>query len=489
MTLVTPPEPPQAVEAERAVLAAMFLDADAIARARVILSPESFYRTAHASIFAAILALADRTEPADLITVSAELRARGLLDAVGGPAALSGILEFATTTANLEAHARQVRIAWAQRRGLRAAARMPADFANGATPSAVLASIGSEISQIAAEVEPGARPPTLEEQMVDGERFMDPVERPPDLIGSGYIVAGGLTMFASQPGHGKTYLALQMMRSLALGTPWLDFEARAGTRSIMVQFETPRYSLQERFARARDAASLCSWLIMPQGWGFLASHLDELAAIVEKRKAQLVTFDPLHNLAPAINFDEDVSPMLNAVHKLRNRTGVSVMLLHHVNRIEFDKDSGLRTNVLRAVKGSGRLTGDPDTVIGLVERRGRLLLVNAKTRLGPSEESIAIRQGADGWFERVATPAEVSEGSDSKLLGCLRVYGASGATLDQICEECEMSPPTARKHLVQLGAVRIRAHDGRGAVVRWYLPENSPQGELVEGPIEPGSEW
>src|SRR5947209_385573 len=98
------PVPPQALDAERAVLAAMLLDRDAVSVAVEMLTAANFYRVAHQKIFAAILALSERNESADLITLGEELRKRGDLDAVGGPAALSQILEYATTAVNLDQH-------------------------------------------------------------------------------------------------------------------------------------------------------------------------------------------------------------------------------------------------------------------------------------------------------------------------------------------------------------------------------------------------
>jgi replicative DNA helicase len=98
--------PPQALDAERAVLAAMMLGNETVGRAVELIEYPVFYRTAHQKIFQAITALYERNERADLVTVGEELRKRGDLEQVGGLAAVSGILEFATTSANLEEHIR-----------------------------------------------------------------------------------------------------------------------------------------------------------------------------------------------------------------------------------------------------------------------------------------------------------------------------------------------------------------------------------------------
>src|SRR5439155_17349787 len=100
------PVPPQAVEAERAVLAALMLDPEVVGRAIELLDGSAFYRVAHQRIYAAILALYNRNEKADLVTLTEELRKRGDLEAIGGPAALAQLFDAATTSANLEQHIR-----------------------------------------------------------------------------------------------------------------------------------------------------------------------------------------------------------------------------------------------------------------------------------------------------------------------------------------------------------------------------------------------
>src|SRR5882672_6858621 len=98
------PVPPQAIEAERAVLAAILLDHEVVGRAVERIEAPVFYRPAHQKIFNAIVALYTRNEKADLVTLAEELRKRGELELVGGPAALTQIAEHAVTTANLDQH-------------------------------------------------------------------------------------------------------------------------------------------------------------------------------------------------------------------------------------------------------------------------------------------------------------------------------------------------------------------------------------------------
>ena len=76
--------PPQDLAAEQSVLGGMLLSKDAIADVSEIVRGVDFYRPAHEVIHDAIIDLYGRGEPADPVTVAAELQRRGELVRIGG---------------------------------------------------------------------------------------------------------------------------------------------------------------------------------------------------------------------------------------------------------------------------------------------------------------------------------------------------------------------------------------------------------------------
>ena len=86
--------------AEQSVLGGMLLSKDAIADVLERLRPGDFYRPAHQSVYDAILDLYGRGEPADAVTVSAELDRRGLLKRIGGAPYLHTLISTVPTAAN-----------------------------------------------------------------------------------------------------------------------------------------------------------------------------------------------------------------------------------------------------------------------------------------------------------------------------------------------------------------------------------------------------
>ncbi|MCI7689746.1 replicative DNA helicase [Trueperella pyogenes] len=101
--------PPQDLEAERSVLGGMMINKDAIADVLEVLQGEDFYRPAHTSIYAVILDLFSRGEPADAVTVSAELQRRGELDRIGGRTYIFDLVNGVPTAANTGYYAHIVR--------------------------------------------------------------------------------------------------------------------------------------------------------------------------------------------------------------------------------------------------------------------------------------------------------------------------------------------------------------------------------------------
>ncbi|MFQ5597804.1 MAG: replicative DNA helicase [Nitrospiria bacterium] len=100
--------PPQNIEAEQAVLAAILIDNQAMNRVVGTLHLEDFYKEIHRKIFSAMLDLNEVGEAIDLITLSDRLRAKDQLAAVGGSLYLTELLNCIATAANVSLHAKIV---------------------------------------------------------------------------------------------------------------------------------------------------------------------------------------------------------------------------------------------------------------------------------------------------------------------------------------------------------------------------------------------
>src|SRR5581483_7769844 len=101
--------PPHDIAAEQCVLGGMLLSKDAISDVLEVIRPADHYRPAHQLVHEVILDLYGRGEPADAVTVAAELTKRGDIARVGGAPYLHTLIASVPTAANAGYYARIVR--------------------------------------------------------------------------------------------------------------------------------------------------------------------------------------------------------------------------------------------------------------------------------------------------------------------------------------------------------------------------------------------
>lgn len=101
--------PPQNTEAEQSILGGILLDNQALNTVLELLEPKDFYSESHRRIFAAIIELSDRNEPADLITLTNILKNKKHLDGVGGMAYLASLVDNVPSAANVGYYAKIVK--------------------------------------------------------------------------------------------------------------------------------------------------------------------------------------------------------------------------------------------------------------------------------------------------------------------------------------------------------------------------------------------
>lgn len=101
--------PPHNLEAEQAILGGILINNDALNQIVDILTGEDFYREAHALTFEGMLALYNRDDPVDLITLPQVLKEKGVLDKAGGTNYLASLAEATSTSAGILYHAEIVK--------------------------------------------------------------------------------------------------------------------------------------------------------------------------------------------------------------------------------------------------------------------------------------------------------------------------------------------------------------------------------------------
>ena len=107
--------PPQAVDAEYAIIGSILFDPKALGKIIDTLTPYAFYNRANKIIFDICLELHRKNQPTDLLTVSQALEDHKLLSAVGGESYLIQAVDSTVSAVNIDQYAKLVNQKWLRR--------------------------------------------------------------------------------------------------------------------------------------------------------------------------------------------------------------------------------------------------------------------------------------------------------------------------------------------------------------------------------------
>ncbi len=386
--------PPHNLEAEQSLLGSMLLSADAIPDVVESVSAEDFYRASHGRVFEAILKLYSQGEPADPITVAAELKSMGALDQVGGKPYIHTLINTVPTAANAKYYAGIVERAAVLRSLIRAATEIatlgyeaPEDIARVLDRSESLMFSVSQ-KRISEKFIPIKT--ILEESFEQIAQLYDSKTHLTGLA-SGFVDLDRITcgfqksdliIVASRPAMGKTSLVLNIAQHVGL----------VEKKSVAIfELEMSRHQLAQRMmcseARVnaedlrRGAVRDDQWPRLTQAMGLLAEtpiYIDDTPGItimelrakarrLQKRQGlDLVIVDYLQLMATdnrAENKQQEVAEISRSLKLLARELDVPVIAVSQLSRaVESREDKRPQLSDLRE---SGALEQDADLVIFL----------------------------------------------------------------------------------------------------------------------------
>jgi replicative DNA helicase len=386
--------PPQAVDVELAVLGAMLIEKEAIAKVLDILDASAFYKPAHQKVYEAMVTLFERSEPVDVITVVEELRRRGTLESVGGPAYVTELTQRVASAANVEYHARIV-LEKALMRSLINASTEVASRAFGETEDALdlLDEAEAKIFQISEHRLKRTFTP-IKKAITEAVEVLESIHgKHGGVTGvpTGFVhldnITGGfqqsdLIIIAGRPSQGKTALALSLARNAALhkekrtsvGIFSLEMsEGQLVTRLLSAEGRVNAHQL--RTGRLPDE----QWKNLGRAAGRLAEakiFIDdtpalgilELRAKSRRLKAEhgvgLIIVDYLQLVQGPKNIESrerEISLISRSLKALAKEINVPVIALSQLNRsLESRSD---KRPVLADLRESGAIEQDADVVM------------------------------------------------------------------------------------------------------------------------------
>ncbi len=101
--------PPQNTQAEQSLLGCLMLDKDAIIKIVDSIRAEDFYKNIHQEIYQTMVDLYERSEPIDILSVSARLREKQKLEVIGGLTYITSLINSVPTATHVLNYAKIVR--------------------------------------------------------------------------------------------------------------------------------------------------------------------------------------------------------------------------------------------------------------------------------------------------------------------------------------------------------------------------------------------
>jgi len=287
------------------------------------------------------------------------------------------------------------------------------------------------------------------------------------------LLPEGLTVLAGKPKIGKSWLALQLVQSVASGAPFLGHDTMQGPALYLALEDSPR-RLKSRLQK-QDAGGdlpiryITEWPRMDNG------GLTALEAAMEELQPAVVIIDTLTRCrSPRIDENStEVASVVADLQALAQRQGCAIVVVHH-----HRKGTGVeRDDPLDALRGSSAIGAAADCVWSVFRERGEREATLALVSRDLEEIELRVR------FDSIMTYAWQLVGDERELakteaeqgvLGVLEILGE--ATAGDVAKEVGKTRVAVRATLNELvgrGVVGYRTTSatskGGGRKVLYYL--------------------
>ena len=442
--------PPHSIEAEQAVLGAVFLDKAAWDKVAERVEEGDFYRNDHRLIFRALAALSEAGEPTDIVTTAVWLENHQLLDEAGGMQKLAALADNTPSAANIAAYAEIVRKRSVFRQLIQATARINEAVFNpqGKASEQVLDEAEQAIFEIGERQGKRLRKyRPIADLIAEARDRVDMLSRqssPITGLATGYtdfdrLTAGlqpaDLIIIAGRPSMGKSALAINIAEHVAI----------QGQHSVAVfSMEMPSEQLAMRMIGSLsriDQQRLRTGKLNDEDWPRLTStvgvvrearlFIDDTPAltpaelrararrIARDHRLDLVIVDYLQLMqAPGFSDNRvaEVSEVSRALKSMAKELNVPVIALSQLNRGLEQRPN--KRPVMSDLRESGAIEQDADVIVFIYRDevydkdsadKGIAEVIIAKQRNGPIGLVKLAWRGQftrfEGYVEAAAVPA------------------------------------------------------------------------------------
>ena len=386
---------PQARDLEEAVLGALMLEKDAYYIISDILKPECFYEYKHQLIYTAIVDLAMKQEPIDMLTVCEQLRRNGKLEEVGGEYVITELTGRVSSAANIEFHARIIAQKYLARELIRFTGEIQAKAyeetydvddlmqeAEGQLFEISQRNVKKDVTQINPVINEALHILEIASNRKDGLSGLQSGFSDLDKMTSGWQNSD-LVIIAARPAMGKTAFVLSMAKNMAINynTPVAIFSLEMSNvqlvnRLIINTCEIPGEKIK-------------SGQLAPHEWEQLNAKINDLydapifiddtpslsvfelrtkaRRLVREHGIKMIIIDYLQLMnASGMNFgsrEQEVSTISRSLKGLAKELNIPIIALSQLNRgVETRTGEEGKRPQLADLRESGAIEQDADMV-------------------------------------------------------------------------------------------------------------------------------
>lgn len=381
--------PPHSVESEQSILGSILLDKDAIITVAETITPSDFYKDAHRVIYESMMALNNKNEPIDMVTLTDELRKRGYLDDIGGVTYLTSLSTIVPTTSNVKYYTEIVKEKSVLRQLIKASNDIiNLGYGSGESAEDVLDFAEKKIFDISQERTSDDFKPINQVLMDTYDMIESIYSNKSDVTGvtTGFkdlnkkingLQRTDLILVAARPAMGKTAFALNLVQNAAI----------KGNASVAVfSLEMSKEQLAQRMIAAQSNVELKK---MKTGTLNDADWPRIISAMAVMSDAKIFIDD-----TPGIKINE----LRSKCRKLKMESGLDLVMIDYLQLMESDSKNESRQQEISKISRSLKiLAKELDCPVVALSQLSRAPEQRADHRpvLSDLRESGAIEQDAD----------------------------------------------------------------------------------------------
>ena len=387
--------PPQALEVEEAVLGAMLIEPSSVDMALEELSPSCFYDPRHRMIYEAMSELVNEHTSVDIVTVSAKLREKGNLEAVGGPVAVAGLSEKVGAAAHIEYYVKILKQKSIQRDLITASYEILRDSYDDSVKvdqlideaqtkvyNAIQNNLKKDVQEVGSIINDALR--EVEKNQNNSGLSGVPSGFPSlDRITQGWQKSD-LIILAARPSVGKTAFALNLARNAAVdhNMPVAVFSLEMSALQLVMRLMTTESGLPADKLKGGVKLDPWDWQQLETRLASLSKaplYIDDTPSIplmefrtkvkrlVKSKDVRLVIVDYLQLMQGPVELrglrEQEVAAISRTLKATAKELSVPIIALSQLSRNAVQRTGGTGKPQLSDLRESGSIEQDADMVI------------------------------------------------------------------------------------------------------------------------------